>query len=176
MREKCLDFLARVVVPGNRTGLAIWISIALAGLATLLIIPLMSNVLTRSTVPVVVSYTLEFVICLSSGMIVFGTTELVSARFPAAIQNGVIRFVEILVSAAVAVLVYIIGPEEKMCDAAEWVFVRELEDCRSAVDDVGGNQDAQGRCKALMDRFPNRPEPLELLGRYSYRNASATVW
>ena len=105
-------------------------------------------------------------------MIVIGVTEILSARWSDWVQGGVIRVVEILVGSTVAVLIYAIGPEEKMANAAEWVFAQELEDCRSAVDDVAGNQDAEGRCLTLMERFPNRPEPFELLGRYTYRNAS----
>ena len=58
-----------------------------------------------------------------------------------------------------------------MSDLADWVFEQELSACRSAVDD-NGNQDAKGRCRALIERYPHRPEPRELLGRHTYRNAS----
>ena len=167
-----LRSFARAFTPDSGGALAIWCSCAVVSLAALLIIPLLFNVLKSSPLSTNVSYGLEFLISVSCGMISISATEIIRLRIPLRVSTIVLRVVEVLVGSAAFALTFAIGPEEKMTNAADWVFARQLEDCRSAAISVPPSADAEGRCLALKDRFPNRPEPLELLGKYTYRTAS----
>ena len=59
-----------------------------------------------------------------------------------------------------------------MAGVADSIFDAELDGCRSAALDVLPSPDAEEKCLALVKAYPFRPEPLQVLGQFTYRTSS----
>lgn len=72
---------------------------------------------------------------------------------------------------AVFVIVMMMSPRQQMLEVANVIFDAQLGDCRTATTTSEPSADAQGRCDAVISKYPNRPEPLFYLGRFVHRNS-----
>lgn len=73
---------------------------------------------------------------------------------------------------AVFLVVMIMSPREQMSKVADVIFQAQLSECQSAADSIDPSADAEGRCNAVIAAYPNRPEPLFLLGRFLHGTSS----
>lgn len=152
----------------------VWISstLVLLTLLVLVYVSLVSNVRTESQFFLVFIYLLEIIAGLSAA-ILSGT---IIGSFKIKLEKHVSKTLRISLQAtggfAILVLVMMMSPRQQMSNVADAIIEAQVADCRSAVNSTEPAADAEGRCEALIRRYPNRPEPLFLLGRFTHRRSS----
>ena len=149
-----------------------WLIVAALSLTSLLFLGIEQNTLVPGLFDIVGAYLLEIVASISAA----GLTDSLMVFFaPVQKSKASIRVwlaTQALVPVAGFALVLGISPEAQMAGVADSIFDAELDGCRSAALDVLPSPDAEEKCLALVKAYPFRPEPLQVLGQFTYRTSS----
>ena len=149
------------------------VSVLLLSLLVLLFVALVVNVNIRTSHPFFRLFTcvLEIIGATSAAIEVGG----VVGRFKNALEKRFSKNCRLLIQVTVGFTVFIVvmfmSPRQQMDKVADAFFDAQFANCRSATRAEPPDPDAEGRCLALIERYPNRPEPLELLGHFIHNKS-----
>ena len=152
----------------------LWISSALilCSLLALVFVALVFDVTTTSPLFVVFVYMLEIVAGMCAGILAGTIVGFFKVEIEAYVEPTSRVLIQATGGFAVFLVVMLMSPREQMEKVADTIFDAQLADCRNATSSAEPGADAEGLCQAVISRYPNRPEPLALLGRYTHRNSS----
>ena len=153
---------------------SLWISsiLILLSLLALVYAAMVSEVRTSSPFFLVFVYLLEIIAGICAGILAGTIVGFFKVRLEQRISTGGRVFIQATGGFAVFLIVMIMSPREQMSRVADLVYEGQLAECRSAVNSTEPSADAEARCKAVIEAFPNKPEPLFLLGRFKHRTSS----
>ena len=152
--------------------LAYWCLVAGLSLVALYFKGLEQNPLFANWYDILGKYVLELFVALSAAGLSHVLTNIFGIGHNVKFSEGWLLASQGTIAALAFVVVFAIGPEDQMRSISDAVFYNELDGCRSAALNPLPSSDAQERCEALVEKYPFRPEPLEVLGRFTYSTSS----
>ena len=152
----------------------LWISagLILCSLLALVFVALVYDVKTTSPLFVVFVFMLEIVAGMCAGILAGTIVGFFKVELEAYVGPKSRMLIQATGGFAVFLVVMSMSPRDQMSRIADTIFHAQLADCRNATSSAEPGADAEGLCQAVISSYPNRPEPLALLGRYTHRNSS----
>ena len=153
---------------------SLWISstLILLSLLALVYAAMVSEVRTTSQFLFVFVYLLEIIAGLCAGVLAGTIVGFFKVRLEQRVSTGGRVFIQATGGFAVFLIVMLMSPREQMSKVADLIYETQLAECHNAVNSTEPSADAEARCKAVIEAYPNKPYPLFLLGRFKHRTSS----